>query len=104
MVMGNCVYHVAYQGIGQWFKNIGKNVEMTNFTQGLYDARELAMERMQSEASHLKAEGIVGVQLHEGRYSWSSHVIEFFAIGTAVTPIREDHHIPAPHLVLSLND
>ena len=76
MVMGNCVYHVAYQGMGQWFKNLGKNVEMTNFTQGLYDARELAMERMQAEATHLKAEGIVGVQLHEGSYAWSAHVIE----------------------------
>src|SRR5690348_12688444 len=104
MTMGNCVYHVAYQGIGQWFKNIGKNVEMTNFTQALYDARELAMERMQAEAAHLKAQGIVGVQLHEGRYSWSSHVIEFFAIGTAIVPIRDDHHIPTPHLMLSVND
>jgi len=104
MVMGNCVYHVAYQGMGQWFKNIGKNVEMTNFTQALYDARELAMERMQTEASHLTAEGIVGVQLHEGRYSWSSHVIEFFTVGTAVIPIRADHHIPAPQIMLSVND
>jgi uncharacterized protein YbjQ (UPF0145 family) len=104
LVMGNCVYHVAYQGIGQWFKNIGKNVEMTNFTQALYDARELAMERMQAEAAHLKAQGIVGVQLHEGRYSWSSHVIEFFAIGTAIVPIRDEHHIPTPHLMLSVND
>ena len=104
MVMGNCVYHVAYQGLGQWFKNLGKNTEMTNFTQALYDARELAMERMQSEAIHLKAEGIVGVQLKEGRYSWSAHVIEFFAIGTAVLPIRDDHHIPTPQLRLSLND
>jgi uncharacterized protein YbjQ (UPF0145 family) len=104
MVMGNCVYHVAYQGVGQWFKNLGKNVEMTNFTQALYDARELAMERMQSEASHLKAQGIVGVKLHEGRYSWSSHVIEFFSIGTAVIPIRDDHHIQTPQLMLSVND
>jgi uncharacterized protein YbjQ (UPF0145 family) len=104
MVMGNCVYHVALQGIGQWFKNMGKNVELTNFTQALYDARELAMERMQAEATQLKAQGIVGVQLKEGRYSWSSHVIEFFTVGTAVIPIREDHQIPTPHLMLSLND
>lgn len=104
LVMGNCVYHVGRQGLGQWFKNIGQNVEMTNFTQALYDARELAMERMQSEAVHLKAEGIVGVQIKEGRYSWDSHVIEFFAVGTAVVPIREDHHIPTPQLVLSVND
>ena len=104
LVMGNCVYHVARQGVGQWFKNIGQNVEMTNFTQALYDARELAMERMQAEAAQLKAEGIVGVQIHEGNYSWNSHVIEFFSVGTAVVPMRADHHIPTPQLVLSVND
>jgi len=104
LVMGNCVYHVAYQGLGQWFKNIGKNVEMTNFTQALYDARELAMERMQAEASTLQAEGIIGANIHENQYSWSTHVIEFFALGTAVTPTRSDHHIPTPQLTLSLND
>ncbi|MBD2773754.1 heavy metal-binding domain-containing protein [Iningainema tapete] len=104
LVLGNCVYHVAYQGLRQWFNNIGKNVEMTNFTQALYEARELAMERMQVEAAHLGAEGIIGARIHEGQYSWSSHVIEFFALGTAVVPTRSDHHIPKPQLILSLND
>jgi uncharacterized protein YbjQ (UPF0145 family) len=104
LVMGNCVYHIAYQSLGQWFRNVGKNVEMTNFTQALYDARELAMERMQVEAAHLQAEGIIGAGIHEGQYSWGSHVIEFFALGTAVVPTRSDHHIPTPQLVLSLND
>lgn len=104
MVMGNCVYHIAHQTFGQWFKSVGQNVEMTNFTQGLYDARELAMERMQAEAEGLQAEGIVGVDIHEGNYGWSTHVIEFFVVGTAIVPIRADHHIPTPQLVLSLND
>jgi len=104
MVMGNCVYHVAHQSFGQWFKQMGQNVEMTNFTQALYDARELAMERMQAEAEHLQAEGIVGVDIHEGNYGWSSHVIEFFVVGTAIVPVRADHHIPTPQLVLSVND
>jgi uncharacterized protein YbjQ (UPF0145 family) len=104
MVMGNCVYHVAHQTFGQWFKTMGQNVEMTNFTQALYDARELAMERMQSEAENLKAEGIVGVDIHEGNYGWDSHVIEFFVVGTAIVAIRADHHIPTPQLVLSVND
>lgn len=104
MVMGNCVYHVAHQSFGQWFKSVGQNVEMTNFTQALYDARELAMERMQTEAEALKAEGIVGVDIFEGNYGWSSHVIEFFTVGTAIVPIRADHHIPTPQLVLSVND
>ena len=77
---------------------------MTNFTQGLYDARELAMERMQAEAENLKAEGIVGVDIQEGTYGWSTNVIEFFVVGTAIIPVRADHHIPTPQLVLSVND
>jgi uncharacterized protein YbjQ (UPF0145 family) len=104
LVMGTCVYHVAHQGLGGWMKRVGRNAEMPNFTQALYDARELAMERMQSEAERLEAEGIVGVQLNEGNHGWSSHVLEYFAVGTAVMPTSEDHQIPAPTLVLNLND
>jgi uncharacterized protein YbjQ (UPF0145 family) len=104
LVMGTCVYHVAHQGLGGWAKRIGRNAEMPNFTQALYDARELAMERMQSEAEDLEAEGIVGVQLVEGSHGWDSHVIEYFAVGTAVMPTSDDHTIPAPSLVLNLND
>ncbi len=76
-----------------------------NYTQALYDARELAMERMQAEAVEAKAEGIVGVDLHERSHGWGSHVIEFFAIGTAIIPSEggEDHVIPAPQTVLDLS-
>src|ERR1700710_2994065 len=49
MVMGTCVYHVAHQGLRTWMRRVGRNVEMPNFTQALYDARELAMEGMQGE-------------------------------------------------------
>jgi len=104
LVMGSCVYHVAHQGLLQSLGNAGQNVEMPNFTQALYDARELAMERMQQEAHEEKAEGIVGVRVEEGSHGWASHVIEYFAIGTAITPTRADHAIEAPKLVLTLND
>lgn len=104
MVMGNCVYHVAHQTFGQFFKTVGQNIEMVNFTQALYDARELAMERMQNEAMQVHADGIVGVDIHEGSYAWSDHIIEFFSVGTAIVAMRADHHIPAPQLVLSVND
>ena len=50
MVMGTCVYHVAHQRFWQAMGNIGQNVELPQFTQALYDARELAMSRMQAEA------------------------------------------------------
>ena len=104
MVMGNCVYHVARQGMGQWFKQVGQNVEMSNYTQALYDARELAMERMQAEAISLRAQGVVGAQINEGSHGWGSHVIEFFAVGTAVISISDTHEVPAPSLSLLLND
>jgi uncharacterized protein YbjQ (UPF0145 family) len=103
LVMGTCVYHVAHQGLMKWANQIGKNVEMPYFTQALYDARELAMERMTNEASALQAEGIVGVQLVEGSHGWNSHVIEYFAVGTAVAPTGEAPGQP-PGFVLTLND
>jgi uncharacterized protein YbjQ (UPF0145 family) len=59
---------------------------------------------MQAEAQSVHAEGIVGVDLHEGRYGWSPDVIEFFVVGTAIVPIRAEHNIPSPQLILSLND
>jgi uncharacterized protein YbjQ (UPF0145 family) len=104
MVMGNCVYHVSHQGLGQWFSQVGRNVEMTNYTQALYDARELAMERMQAEAVSLAAQGVVGAQIIERSHGWGSHVIEFFAVGTAVVSISDDHQVPEPSLTLLLND
>ena len=103
MVMGSCVYHVAHQKFGSKIGNIGKNVEIEQFTQALYDARELAMSRMQAEAEALHAEGIVGVQLRQHSHTWGSHTTEFFAIGTAVRPLRPDHIIERPTMVLTLD-
>jgi uncharacterized protein YbjQ (UPF0145 family) len=103
LVFGTCVYHVAHQTVGQWFKTIGQNLEMPNFTQALYDARELAMERMQQEAVSIGAQGIVGANIHESTHSWNTHVIEFLAVGTAITTISEDHSIPTPQLNITLN-
>ena len=105
MVMGSCVYHVARRGPLSTLGSIGQNVELTNFSVALYEAREIAMERMQLEATKAGAEGVVGADLHEGSHNWSPHVIEFFAIGTAVLPIEghADDTIPDPTLVLSVN-
>ncbi|HUO73703.1 MAG TPA: heavy metal-binding domain-containing protein [Solirubrobacteraceae bacterium] len=102
MVMGNCVYHVAHQGLRAAWKQIGRNQEMPLYTQALYEARELAQERMQAEANELQAAGIVGAQINEQSYGWGSHVIEFFAVGTAVLPTGAEHEIEPPSLVLPL--
>lgn len=114
LVFGACSYYVHSDRVTRQLMNPSvwnfffgqgrRNQEMVQLTQGFQNARELAMERMQVEAAHLQAEGIIGANIQEHQYSWSSHVIEFFAIGTAITPTRTDHHIPTPHLMLSLND
>ena len=105
LVMGNCVYHVAHQGFTGWLSTIGNNKEMPNFTQGLYDARELAMERMQAEAVADGATGVVGTVIQEKTHDdWDSHVIEFFAVGTAVLHYAAERPLPTPTLVVSLNE
>lgn len=104
MVMGNCVYHIAHQAANKWFQTRGKNIEMDNFTEAFYEARELAMERMQTDAENLQASGIVGAEIHEGTYAWDKHMIEFFAVGTAIVPMQEKHYLPHPDLVLSIDE
>ncbi len=107
MVMGSCVYHVAHRGMFSTLARAGRNVELENFTAAMYEAREIAIERMQHEASAAKAEGVVGVDIHEGSHGWQTHVIEFFAIGTAVLPLAQEiapDKIADPIMVLSVND
>src|SRR5579863_5429240 len=78
-VVGSSIYHIGLQ-IGRW----GQNQELQVLTQAMYNARELAMSRMQAEADHLGADGIVGVQLRMQAYVWGQDVLEFLATGTAV--------------------
>jgi uncharacterized protein YbjQ (UPF0145 family) len=106
MVMGNCVYHVARRGLFKALSQVGQNVELENFTEAIYTARELAMERMQTEAETAKSEGVIGARIDERSHGWESHVIEFFAVGTAIAPLKKEisaDQIPAPSFVLSVN-
>jgi uncharacterized protein YbjQ (UPF0145 family) len=102
LVMGCCVYHVAHQGLLKSLRQVGRNIEMENYTQALYDARELALSRMQAEAETQQAEGIVGAQVKEASHGWGSHVIEYFAVGTSVAAISATHQVAAPSVTLPL--
>jgi uncharacterized protein YbjQ (UPF0145 family) len=104
LVLGNCVYHIAHRGLAQTLGSMGQNAELPNFTQALYEARELAMTRMQDEAQELAATGIVGVRLEEKSHQWGSHTIEFLALGTAVTKSGEDVSLPKPTTTISLDN
>lgn len=88
-VLGTCVYHIAVQSLRQMWSQIARNVEMQAQTQGLYEAREIAMSRMQAEAERDGASGIVGVRVTEHRFGWESHITEFLAIGTGVRRVGQ---------------
>ena len=102
LAVGTCVYHVAHQTFRQVWNKAFRNAEMESFTQATYEARELAMGRMEGEAQQAGGQGIVGVRIEEKSFGWGSHIIEFFAIGTAVNRV-ESHRRPLnPTMTLPL--
>jgi uncharacterized protein YbjQ (UPF0145 family) len=114
-VMGNCVYYVPPELL-QASSN-ATSEELGSYTHALYDARELATERLQDEAEALNATGIVGVTFaereHSGRFApWnagngalqSGEVIELFVVGTAVIESGAAPDLPKPTLVLPASD
>jgi len=82
----------------------GQNVELTNFTEAMYQARELAMERMQRAALALGGTGVVAVVMRQGPMSFATHAVGFTAWGTAVRVGPEGHRHLEPQLVVSLDD
>jgi len=93
-VLGTCVYHVAHQSVMQSLRQAGQNQEMLQFTQGVYEARELALNRMQAEAAAAKSSGIVGVTVDVKNHVWGEHATEFLATGTAIRRLSEEHRLP----------
>ncbi|GAC1329420.1 MAG: heavy metal-binding domain-containing protein [Mycobacteriales bacterium] len=100
-VMGVCVWHVAQQGFLQTIKQMGRNIEMPQWTQGYYDAREASLSRMQAEAERVGASGVTGVDWSASEWMWGAHTLEFFTSGTAVVKTGEAAPL-APSLVLPL--
>ncbi|MGO9080284.1 MAG: heavy metal-binding domain-containing protein [Streptosporangiaceae bacterium] len=94
-VLGTCVYHIAHQSMMATLRQAGQNQEMVQFTQGVYEARELALTRMQAEAEQAQASGIVGVDVAVSNHVWGEHATEFFATGTAIRRLAEEHRLPA---------
>jgi uncharacterized protein YbjQ (UPF0145 family) len=106
-VLGTCVYHIAHQSAMQSLRQTGQNQEMVIFTQGIYEARELALSRMQVEAAQASASGIVGVSVGVHNHVWGEHATEFLATGTAVRRLGDEHRLsqtsPRPTFTLGLD-
>ncbi len=79
LVLGSSIYHVGFQ----WQK-WSVSQELPVLTRAMYEARELAMTRMEEEADLLGADGVVGVRLIFKEYAMEEGVLEFQAIGTAI--------------------
>lgn len=118
-VMGNAVYYVRPEAL--YVPDDGRNGELSPYTHCLYDARELAMERLQAEAEGVGATGIVGVEIEEKQHTWGlragtavarggnaakmyGETIEFFVFGTAVVPAQARDPLPTPTMVIAAND
>jgi uncharacterized protein YbjQ (UPF0145 family) len=79
LVMGSSIYHVGFQ-----WQRWSVSQELTVLTKAMFDARELAMTRMEEEADLLGADGIVGVRLIFKEYAMDEGVLEFQAVGTGI--------------------
>lgn len=86
-VLGNSVMSMGLSGgIATAFKGLQRG-ELTQMTQLMYDARELALQRMKSEATDLGADTIVNVNLEI--IHRSEDIMEVIATGTAVKKVGE---------------
>jgi uncharacterized protein YbjQ (UPF0145 family) len=77
---------------GSWQRYM-PNQEMTDFTRGVYDAREMALARASTQAERAGAGGIVGVRIdHEvelredEQTKRTNFLATFHVVGTAIAP------------------
>jgi uncharacterized protein YbjQ (UPF0145 family) len=114
IAMGACVYGLDPRELRAYR---GRDEEITTFTQAFFDARELAMDRLQQDlfahfprGSADEPSGIVGMTVSEQTYGGrsSAPIVEFTAVGTAVAPLhpqdpRRAQQRPKPQLVVPLD-
>ncbi len=89
---------------GAVLRQTTQNVELTNYTEALYSARESAMERMQQAATAAGGQGVVGVQVSEGPMEFARHAVRFTAWGTVVRRSEREPVLPPPRMVIDLDD
>jgi uncharacterized protein YbjQ (UPF0145 family) len=104
LAFGASFVYAPRRTTGTALKQSSQNIELVNYTEAMYAARESAMERMQQSALGVSANGIVAVHVGEGPVSFARHVIGFTAWGTAVTLVAKAHTHRRPQVVLPLDD
>jgi uncharacterized protein YbjQ (UPF0145 family) len=104
LAFGASFVYAPRRTAGAAMRQSTQNVELTNYTEAMYTARESAMERMQRSALQAGGEGVVAVKVTEGPMSFSRHAVGFTAWGTAVKLVAQSHQFVTPQVVLPLDD
>jgi uncharacterized protein YbjQ (UPF0145 family) len=104
LAAGASFVYAPRRSIGTTMKQKGLNVELTNFTEAMYSARESAMERMQRSALDLGGTGVVEVKVTEGPMDFARHAVSFTAYGTVVHLVADEHQRMQPIVVVPLDD
>jgi uncharacterized protein YbjQ (UPF0145 family) len=104
LAFGASFVYAPRRSMGTTMRQSSQNVELTNFTEAIYAAREAGMEHMQRSALDMGAQGIVAVQVSEGPMWFASHAVGFTAWGTAVRLEAQSHQYLKPQVVLPLDD
>jgi uncharacterized protein YbjQ (UPF0145 family) len=104
LAFGACFVYSPRRSAGTAMKQSTQNVELTNYTEAMYSARESAMEKMQESALEAGGQGVVEVKVTEGPMSFARHAVGFTAWGTAVKLVAEQHQFVQPEMILPLDD
>lgn len=104
LAAGASFVYAPRRSVGTVMRQTSQNVELGNFTEAIYSARESAMERMQGAALQLGGAGVVEVKITEGPVSFAGHAVGFVAYGTVVRHRGGDQHLLRPQVVLPLDD
>jgi uncharacterized protein YbjQ (UPF0145 family) len=103
LAVGASFVYAPRRSAGTAMKQKSQNVELTNFTEAMYAARESAMERMQRSALDLEGTGVVEVKVEEGPMYFANHAVGFTAFGTVVAQMAEPRRLE-PLMILALDD
>ncbi len=115
LVTGFCSYCVSAGWEVSQILRSWSNQEVAAYSQAIYTARDLAMNRLEAAARGLNALGVVGMHIsfdkRENEYerehdptSYRDLFINFAAVGTAIISRRPDHVIPSPKPTLTFTD
>jgi uncharacterized protein YbjQ (UPF0145 family) len=85
-VMGSSVYQIGFGGScpARGSRGVFSVAELMPYSQALYQARWLALNRLSQEAAGVGGHGVVGVHLNMRYLEQSMGIMEYTAIGTAV--------------------